>query len=164
MPSILPPVFLPFAFPAPTSCLWCVCQQHSCLEQSAWADICRTASLIWSATRSIRVTKSSIRQSRHRGRRFLCVFRLYASLSLIKILIAHSGLHTRVFQLFVGSMSGASVCGPCCTTRLALSHVCLIKLCLRLAGAESRGECWFYQAVRQLQWCADDFKGGFSDS
>lgn len=104
------PVFLPlFAVSDPASRLWCVCQQHSCLEQSAWVDICRTASLIWSATRRIGVTKSSSRQSRHRGRRFLCVFGLYASLSLIKTLIAHSSAHTRVFQQFVVSVSG-SVC------------------------------------------------------
>lgn len=105
------------AVSAPASRLWCVCQQHSCLEQSAWVDICRTASLIWSATRSIGVMKSSSRQSRHCGRRFLCVFRLYASLSLIKTLIAHRGAHTRVFQLFVVSVSG-SVCRVDCVALL----------------------------------------------
>lgn len=109
MPSTFPHFSPPFAYSAPASRLWCVCQQHSCLEQSARADICRTVSLIWSATWSVRVTKSSSRQSRHCGRRFLCGFALYASLSLIKILIAYSGAHARVFQLFAVSVSG-SVC------------------------------------------------------
>lgn len=99
----------------PPSLLWCVCQQHSCLEQSARADICRTVSLIWSVAWSIGVMKSSSRQSKHHGRQsessvsvFLVFLCLCFSVSLIKIHIAHSRAHTRVLSCLL-SLCWASV-------------------------------------------------------
>eukprot|EP00064_Thunnus_orientalis_P008607 superscaffoldBa00001037_g8630 len=66
----------------------------------------------------------------------------------------HRATHTHQgIKLFVVSMW--SVCRLDCValsqTRLAASHLFLIKLILRLTGAESRVKRRLHQAVRQLQ-------------
>lgn len=130
------PVSLPF-LPRPLPLLWCGSQQHSCLEQSARADICRTVSLIRSVARSIGVMKSSSRQSRHRGRqseRALapCFWSLCFSV-LLKFTLPSAAHAPGVLSCLL-SVCGASVIWTVVAlsqTGLAASHVFPIKLSLQ---------------------------------
>lgn len=161
------PCSLPFALPPPTPLFFGVCASsthawnrapgQTSVAQCPWSDLWLEASGSW------RVAVDGPDTVGDNLRALSLCFGLYVSPSFSLKFSLHTAARMPGIKLFVVSMW--SVCRLDCValsqTGLAVSHVFLIKLFLRLAGAESRVKCRFYQAVRQLRWCAVDLKGGF---
>lgn len=144
------------------SLLWCVCQQHSCLEQSTRADICRTVSLIWSVAWSIGVMKSNSRRSASPdtvGDKTRARFSAFFGLLVSQILgLSHWKSHfSQGIKLFVVCAEHLSFGLYKSQTVLAVYHIFLIEPCLQTCRCREQREVSVssdcLSAAVMCSWC-----------